>query len=252
MIQRYIICFSCIFIISISISISSAAFGSQPIDEIRGPIDEIIQILRDPQYKNASRKADQRQKIWVIIDKFFDFKEISRRALARFWKKFTPAQQKEFVDVFSEFLSNIYLDRIQGEYKNEKVVFIGQDRITDTKASVKTKVVREGDIEIPVNYSLRKRGDSWRVYDVKIEGVSLVKNYRTQFRGILMKQEPAQLIETIKKKNEKRKSKTSSTGNDCLDLRFIAIRCLMAVWFDRDLEEYNIKSIALLKRGIKR
>jgi phospholipid transport system substrate-binding protein len=204
-------------------------------------MDSIIQILRDPQYQSASQKAEQRQKIWLIVNEIFDFKEISQRTLARFWKDFTPEQQQEFVETFSEFLANIYLKRIQAAYKNETVVFIGQDLLSDTKASVKTKVIRDGNIEIPVNYSLLKRDNAWKVYDVAIEGVSLVKNYRTQFRGILLKQEPAQLIETLKQKNEKHKSKTSSAADGCLDLRLMAQRCLMAVWFNRDLAESRIK-----------
>lgn len=235
--KRYLIC----FIYILTLSISSTALGSQPMDEIRDPMDKIIRILRDPQYQSASQKANQRQKIWLIVDSFFDFKEISRRTLARFWKDFTPEQQLEFVDIFSEFLANIYLKRIQGEYKKETVVFIGQDLLSDTKASVKTRVIREGGIEIPVDYSLLKRDNAWKVYDVIIEGVSLVKNYRTQFRGILLKQEPARLIETLKRKNEKHKSTTSNMANECLDLRFMAQRCLMAVWFNRDLADSRIK-----------
>ena len=235
--KRYLICF--IFILTLSIS--STALGSQPMDEIRDPMDKIIQILRDPQYQSASQKAAQRQKIWLIVDNFFDFKEISQRTLARFWKNFTPGQQQAFVDVFSEFLANIYLKRIQGAYKNETVVFIGQNLLSETKASVKTKVIREGGIEIPVDYSLLKRDNAWKVYDVAIEGVSLVKNYRTQFRGILLKQEPARLIEILKKKNEKNKSKTSSAAGECLDMRFMAQRCLLAVWFNRYLAEARIK-----------
>ena len=235
--KRYLICF--IFILTLSIS--SAAFGSQPMDEIRDPMDKIIQILRDPQYQSASQKAAQRQKIWLIVDNFFDFKEISQRTLARFWKNFTPEQQQEFVETFSEFLANIYLKRIQGEYKNEKVVFIGQDLLSKSKASVKTKVIREDSIEIPVEYSLLKKDNAWKVYDVVIEGVSLVKNYRTQFRSILLKQEPARLIETLKKKNEKHNSNTSSAANECLDLQFMAKRFLMAVWFNRDLAKSRIK-----------
>jgi len=235
--KRYLICFIYLF----TLGISNAASGSQPMDEIRYPMDQIIRILRDPHYQNASQKADQRQKIWRIVDKFFDFEEISQRTIARYWKNFTPDQQKEFVELFSEFLSNIYLKRIQGEYKNESVVFIGQDLLSDARASVKTKVIREDSIEIPVDYSLLKRSNAWKVYDVVIEGVSLVKNYRTQFRGILLKQEPARLIETLKQKNEKHKSKTSSAANECLDLRFMAQRCLMAVWFNRDLAESRIK-----------
>jgi len=225
----------------LTLGIYGAALAAQPIDAIRAPMNKIIEILKDPQYQSASQKANQRQKIWLIINIFFDFEEISRRTLARFWNDFTHEQQQEFVKTFSEFLANIYLKRIQSAYKNETVVFIGQDQLSDTKASVKTKVIRDGSIEIPVDYSLTQKDTAWKVYDVAIEGVSLVKNYRTQFRGILLKQEPVQLIETLKKKNEQHKNKTSSAKSECLDLRMVAQRCLMAVWFNRDLAESRIK-----------
>jgi phospholipid transport system substrate-binding protein len=233
-------CLICFFIF-LSLSINSEALEGQPIDAIRSPIDEIIHILRDPQYQGASQRAIQRQKIWTIANDFFDFKEISRRTLARFWNDLTPEQQKEFVETFAAFLSNIYLKRIQNTYKNETVEFIEQDLLSDTKASVKTKVIRDGGIEIPVDYSLIKKGTGWKVYDVAIEGVSLVKNYRTQFKAILLKQDPSRLIETLKKKNEAHNNQISNAAGNCLDLQRVARRCLMAVWFNRDLAESHHK-----------
>ena len=151
--KRCLIC----LIFFLSLNMAGSALGAQPIDDVRVPINKIIKILKDPQYHSDSQKSIQRQKIWAIVNDFFDFKEISRRTLARYWKDFTPEQQEVFVEVFSEFLAHIYLKRIQSGYKNETVVFIGQDQLSDTKASVKTKVIRDGNIEIPVDYSLIKK-----------------------------------------------------------------------------------------------
>ena len=191
-------------------SIPYVAHSAQPMDSLRKPIDEVLRILEDPQYKDAANKSAQREKIWQITQNVFDFREISIRTLARNWKKLTPEQQKEFTDVFSQFLSNTYIDRIQGGYRNEKIVYQAQDMISENKAIVKTKIIRENSIEVPVEYRMRMRKNTWRIYDVRIEGVSLVKNYRTQFKQILMKETPDQLIERLKTKLEKQKSKTSS------------------------------------------
>jgi len=178
---------------------SALAQNAQPMEILKGAIEQIMDILEDPRYKDAAQKEAQREKIWEVIQKHFDSTEMAKRALARNWRKFTPQERKKFAEVFAELLRNTYLEKIQGEYKSEKVIYLGQEKITDTKAVVKTKVFRE-KIEIPVDYSLQMRSEIWKVYDVNIEGVSLVKNYRTQFRKILLKETPAQLIDRLKEK----------------------------------------------------
>ncbi len=185
------------------------AFGTQPLDTLKEPVDQIIQILNDPQYKDPSKRDFQHDKIWEIVRTIFDFKAISRLTVARYWKKFVPSQKEAFTDVFSQFLGNTYISKVQGEYQNEKVVFLGQKMISESKALVKTKIIREG-IETPINYRMYKRKDNWKIYDVKIEGVSLVKNYRDQFRKILLKESPDQLIERVQKKLENQKKKRAA------------------------------------------
>lgn len=174
--------------------------AAEPQVAIQGPMDQALVILRDPQYKDPARKAEQRAKIWELIYPVFDFEEVSRRALARDWNSLTPAQQQEFSQVFGDVLGNVYLDRIQGAYQDETVAYL-EEVIHESKplAVVKTHVVRKAG-NIPVDYSLHKRADGWRIYDVKVEGVSLIKNYRTQFQEILSKETPAQLIDRLKEK----------------------------------------------------
>lgn len=190
------------------LGLTSPAHGTQPLDTLQKPIDEVVGILKDPRYQDAAQKESQREKLWEIIRNVFNFSEISIRTLAINWKKFPPEQQKEFTDVFSEFLGNIYLKKIQGEFNNEKVVYLSQEILTDSKATVKTKILRENNIEIPVEYSMLLQNGVWKIYDVRIEGVSLVINYRTQFKEILLKESPAQLISRIKKKLEEQKSES--------------------------------------------
>lgn len=185
------------------------AFGTQALDTLKEPIDQIIQILNDPQYKDPSKRDFQHDKIWEIVRTIFDFKVIARLTVGRYWKKFIPSQKEAFTDVFSQFLGNTYISKIQGGYQNEKVVFLGQKMISESKALVKTKIIRAG-VEIPINYRMYRRKDNWKIYDLKIEGVSLVKNYRDQFRKILLKESPTQLIERVQKKLENQKKKRAA------------------------------------------
>lgn len=177
-----------------------SAYAAQPMETLKGPIDQVLAVLKDPRYQGADRKKLQRDKLWEIIRPVFDFEEISKRTLAINWKRFSADQQKEFTTVFSKFLGNTYLDKIQGEYQNETIVFLDEEMYSDTKAFVRTKVVRKDKSDIPINYSMMRIDGIWRIYDVHIEGVSLVKNYRSQFNELLGRETPAQLIERLKKK----------------------------------------------------
>ena len=195
---------SVLFSIALLAVLRTTAQGAQPMEVLKGPIDEVVHVLKDPQYQGEAGKESQRERIWDIISRVFDFTEMAKRTLARNWRKFTPEQRKAFSEVFAEFLGNNYIDKIQGGYQDERVVYVGEDMLTKDKAVVKTMILRES-LEIPVAYSLILREGVWRVYDVNIEGVSLVKNYRTQFNRALMRQSPEALIDTLKKKIERQK-----------------------------------------------
>ncbi len=177
-----------------------SGFALEPMEALKGPLEESLSLLKDPVYQDPSRKDEQRDKIWQLIESVFDFNEVSRRALARNWRQFNPDQQKEFVDLFTKLLGNTYLNQVQEAYKDESVAYDSQE-IHDSKplARVKTRILsKKGDI--PVDYSLKQRDGRWRIYDVRVEGVSLVKNYRTQFDELLMKESPEELIERLKQK----------------------------------------------------
>jgi phospholipid transport system substrate-binding protein len=188
------------------------AVSMEPMVVIKAPIDTVIAILNDPQYEVAGTRSAQRDEIWKNVKSMFDFNEISRRAVARNWQDFNDAEKAAFTEVFSQFLGNTYIDKIQGEYHNEKIVYLGQDFYSDVYAEVKTNIVRES-LEIPVNYRMMRDGDgNWKVYDVIVEGVSLVKNYRTQFASLLRKEKPAQLIERLDEKLAEQNRQLSENG----------------------------------------
>ncbi|BBO83494.1 toluene tolerance protein [Desulfosarcina ovata subsp. sediminis] len=188
------------------------AGSTDPMETIRTPIDALMVILNDPQYKEPGTKAAQRDEIWKIVKPMFDFVEISKRTVARNWRDFSDAEKTAFTDVFAQFLANTYIDKIQGEYHNEKIVYLNQDFYSDAYAEVKTQVLRE-TAEIPVNYRMFKDGaDLWKVYDIIVEGVSLVKNYRTQFASILKKDKPAALIQMLNEKLAKQNQRLAENG----------------------------------------
>jgi phospholipid transport system substrate-binding protein len=200
------------FLMPLTPILASAGSAKNPMATIKGPIDAAIDLLNDPQYKKAGTKADQREQIWKALKPMFDFREISRRAVARNWRDFSDVEKTQFSKVFADFLGNTYIDKIQGEYHNEKIVYVSQDFYSDQYAEVKTQILREA-VQIPVDYRMLKEDNgSWKVYDIIVEGISLVKNYRTQFASILKKETPAQLIERLNKKLAEQNQRLSTNG----------------------------------------
>ena len=190
----------------------ASAGSADPMATIKGPIDAAIIILNDPQYKAPDTKVAQRNQIWKALKVMFDFHEISRRTVAQNWRDFSEAEKAQFSDVFANFLGNTYIDKIQGEYHNEKIVYLSQDFYADKYAEVKTQILREA-LEIPVHYRMLKGdGGDWKVYDIIVEGSSLVKLYREQFGSILKKETPAQLIERLNQKLTEQKNRLSENG----------------------------------------
>jgi phospholipid transport system substrate-binding protein len=189
--------------------VGRAAAAGEPMDVLKAPMNEALALLRDPQYKtdDPAKKAEQREKFWAIIKPVFDFEELSKRTLARNWKKFDAAQQTAFTEVFAELLGNIYVDRIQGGYNDETIEFGDQIKHESRPLAVVKTFIVSARNRIPVDYSMIDQDGTWRVYDVKVEGVSLVKNYRSQFKEILSKESPDQLIARLKEKVAEQKAK---------------------------------------------
>ena len=183
-------------------------FGSDalsPLETIRGPIDTIVTILNDPAFKSPKQREAQRSKIWEVASSLFDFTEISRRTIGKSWNRFSSEEQSRFTDVFSQFLGNTYIDKIQGEYHNEKIEFV-DELVRGPLALARTKLLRES-LQIPIDYRMKQINGSWRIYDILVEnGVSLVKNYRVQFQSILNRETPAQLIQRLEKKLEEQRA----------------------------------------------
>jgi phospholipid transport system substrate-binding protein len=190
------------FATMIFVAATHGAHGAQPLDALSGPIGQFVDILKAPQYADAGAKDQQRGKMWEVARNIFDFEAIARGTLTRYrWKRMTPEQRDAFTAAFTEFIGNNYFNQIQGGYQNEEVVFLGQKMLSQTKARVMTRIVREA-IEISVEYSMWRRKDNWRIFNVYVEGVSLLGNYRNEFERFLSKTTPDDLIAELKKKSQ--------------------------------------------------
>lgn len=169
-----------------------------PLNTVEGNVNRVLEVLRDPKLKGEDSKSIKEKRIWAIGEDLFDYTELSRRTLGRNWRKLSPDQKKEFVELFSRLLGTVYMDRIV-TYTDEKVVFEKERMMSDTKAEVKSKVITKSG-EIPIFYRMIKKNGTWKVYDVIVEGVSLIKNYRSQFRRILKNKSPEDMLGILRKK----------------------------------------------------
>lgn len=177
-----------------------AANTKSPMDVVKDASNNFFKIIGDQQ--ESPDQATIRKKLAELAEELFDYRKISALVLGRNVRKFTTKEFDEFVTLFSKILEKTYISRIEN-YFNEKVVFERELMLSPNKAQVETKIVQNGK-EIPVSYRLFLSSHGWKGYDVLIEGVSLVKNYRTQFQTILSKDKPSDLIKQLK-------TKTSST-----------------------------------------
>ena len=170
-----------------------------PLEDLRRGVDQGIQILEDPRYADESLKTDQQQKLWGVMLQTFDFREFSRRVLSAHYNKFTPQQRNEFSQIFAEFLGKFYLSRLQTRYNGEKIFYIDQKIVSESRALIMIEVLWK-NVEVPVELRMIKKGGTWKVYDLTALGINAVANYRAQFHGILQNNTPDQVIETVKEK----------------------------------------------------
>ena len=161
-------------------------------------IDKLLEILNDPQLKGANKEKQRREKLKEVIYQRFDFTEMAKRALGAEWRRLKPEEREEFVKLFADLLEQAYLDKIES-YNGEKVKFI-KEREDGDYAEVDTKLIDSRGRDFSIDYRLHKVDGDWKVYDVVIEDVSLVNNYRAQFSRILSKSSYAELVDRMKKK----------------------------------------------------
>lgn len=179
-----VICTGLMVLSTVFIASASASTGS-PLELIQSGTDRALQIIRSAHTGNAPSLRERRAEILQIVDEYFDFGEMAKRALGRSWKDQTPQKQQEFLDLFKQLLFNNYVGKVETYTDtNEQLVYDDQ-KIEGDYALVKTRVLNYKNTNIQLDYRLKLVNGHWKVYDVVVEGVSLVDNYRGQFNSIL-------------------------------------------------------------------
>jgi phospholipid transport system substrate-binding protein len=184
------------FLLVLGITVSGLA--GEPMDQVKQTTDKILSIVSAPTLKVPSKAEERTKRIRNAVDERFDWEEMARRALAVYWAQRTSEEKKEFVRLFRKLLVQTYMDKVEG-YSGEKIQYEGET-IDGDYAVVKVKIATQRNVDIPVEYRLMEKGNNWLVYDISIEGVSLVNNYRTQFNSIIIRSSYEELVKRLKAK----------------------------------------------------
>jgi phospholipid transport system substrate-binding protein len=182
----------CLLLLFGGVTVQPAVAG-EATEAMRNTIDETLKIVKDKDLKQPAKAEERRRRLEQVVGDRFDYQEMSRRALGAPWNTLSDNDKEEFVALFRTLLIE--------SYSGEGVQYLNE-RTEKDYAEVRTKVLT-GKIEIPLDYRLLKKGDDWRVYDVVVDGVSLVNNYRGQFSKILRSSTFVDLLDQLRKKSIK-------------------------------------------------
>ena len=174
----------------------ASADAGAPTDQLRSSVDQMVKVLDDPALKADSRAQDRRAAIRKEAQVVFDFGETAKRALGRHWQGLSEKDRQEFTGLFTDLIERAYISKIE-RYSGERIAYAGES-VEGGLATVRTRFVTKQGTEIPVDYRMQQRGDRWLVYDVMVEGVSLINNYRTQFDKIIQTSSYAELVRKMK------------------------------------------------------
>jgi phospholipid transport system substrate-binding protein len=177
-----------------------ATSSSSPLEVIRSAVQQAREVLENPAYQDEAHRRERMEKVWAVIEPYFDLHELSQRTLGVYWRERTPEEQREFVRLFTALIKQTYSSALT-RYTSDIQFAFDQERVEGNFAEVDTRLINPSlQKTIPMQYALHKVNGNWRIYDVVIENVSLVRNYRSQFNRILSHASYADLIEDIKKK----------------------------------------------------
>ena len=192
---------------------ATAANAGVPTEQIRVTVDQVIAILADPSLKTESKQKERREQLRRVIFARFDFAEMARRSLGPEWRRRTPAEQQEFINLFTDLLQDNYIGTIES-YSGDKVGYNRELQEKDN-AEVQTTLTTKGEAAYSINYRLRLVDKDWKVYDVVIENISVVNNYRSQFNRVISKSSYEELVRTMKEKMLSGRNSSQACGEKC-------------------------------------
>lgn len=174
------------------------ATAGEPTDVVRQITDQVLKILEDPQFQAPNRQAERQERLHKIAEQVFDWQEMARRALAVHWRERTPQEQQEFVRLFRDLVEGTYVNRLESSIQEKREIQYVGEQVDGSRATVKTAVVTRRNQQVPIEYRLQKADGRWLIYDVLVEGISLVNNYRSQFNRIITSSSYNDLVQKMK------------------------------------------------------
>jgi len=173
------------------------AWAGSPTDQLREGVDRVVKILQDPELKGDKQIDQRRAAIALVAGEIFDFSEMAKRSLAQHWTKRTPAEQKEFVRTFTALIQRSYISKVDQQDTAGRMTYQRETVETD-QAVVRTTLSLNNGSELPLDYRMHNSSDHWQVYDLSIDGISMVANYRVQFNKIIRTSSYEALVARLK------------------------------------------------------
>jgi phospholipid transport system substrate-binding protein len=183
---------------AIWLSFLGLATAGAPTDLVRQTTDQVLKILDDPQFQAPNRQAERQERLHKLADQVFDWQEIARRALAVHWRARTPQEQQEFTKLFRDLVEGTYLNRLETAAQEKRDIQYVGEQLDGSRAAVRTIVVTRRNQQVPIEYRLHKVEGRWLIYDVLVEGISLINNYRSQFNRIITSSSYNELVQKMK------------------------------------------------------
>jgi phospholipid transport system substrate-binding protein len=174
------------------------ATAGEPTDVVRQITDQVLKILEDPQFQAPNRQAERQERLHKIAEQAFDWQEMARRALAVHWRERTPQEQQEFVKLFRDLVEGTYINRLESAIQEKREIQYVGEQVDGSRATVKTNVVTRRNQQVPLEYRLHQVNGRWQIYDVLVEGISLVNNYRSQFNRIITSSSYNELVQKMR------------------------------------------------------
>ena len=183
--------------------IDGSEASNKPMAQLKVSVDEIVDILKREELKGPEKFEERQKLIWDVALKMFDFREMAKSSLGKNWNTITPEERDQFIDLFSTLVKKRYIGKIN-DYTDQEIVYTKQ-LIKKDRAMVYSLIIDKGT-EIPIIYKLKANQDKWFIYDMKIENVSMVLNYRRDFDSVIRKEKFAGLIKRITQQLEKQQN----------------------------------------------
>ena len=178
-----------------------AASAGEPTDLIRQTTDQVLRILEDPGLQGPAKQAERQARLHQIAEQAFDWEAMAQRALAVHWRGRSPQEQREFTELFRDLVERTYMNRLEtATQEKQDIQYVGE-QIEGSRAAVKTIVLTKRNQQVPLEYRLQKSDGSWKIYDVLVEGISLVNNYRSQFSQIISSSSYEALVQKMKSRD---------------------------------------------------